>query len=229
MFNVNLLGAPGIQPETVDSFISYRNGADVKGKNTKSPRGPGIFSKTVKFLINRADWIGFTLISVLFIFFLGPGSKYLGISGKTQPNNGDIATNYKSISGLLDQIENLNENVSLQKLTTRVDFVRLKLLSQDQVNLLSVANKLQSFPNAVNRIYGDSTTVYVLSFESPWMIKNDKNSELTLLQNSGDLSFTIIALRQLISDEILHRGALTIEFIDADNYQMKFSPIDDRK
>ena len=127
MFNVNLLGSPGIQPETVDSSISFRDGNSINEKKIKFKRKPGNISKTGKFFRSKTDWIGFILTAVFFIFLLGPGGKYLGIPGQTQSNGADISTNYKTISGLLDYLENLNENVSLQKMTTGVDFIKLKL------------------------------------------------------------------------------------------------------
>ncbi len=226
MFNVNLLGAPGIQPETVDDSISFRNGKPEINKPTKKRKHPNPVTNSVKYIKSKGDWIGFILISAFLIYVLGPGSDFLGLENKSLSLEDQLKMNSETISTIISQLEKFPESVSLRKLNTNSESIQLKLSSFSQDELFTIANGLRSCPDGITRINGDSTTVFGLSFESPWsMPVKDETEVVSPIQNSGDLSFTIVGIRQLIEDDILHQGILTIELIDSNNYQLNFNPL----
>ncbi len=224
MFNINLLGPPGIQPETVDETISFTiiNSSDAGKINSK--KLPKIINQIHKLIKNKYDWLSFLLVSILIIFAIGPGGKYLGISESKFSKNEIISFNNQNISIIFNTIENLNKEVTLQKFVLNSEELNLKLFSNYQETLFSISSELQSYPDAITRIYGDSSSTYTLILESPWNIYSDNKDQILPIYNVGNYKYVLSTIHQLMEENSLHQGNLILEKVAENNYQIEFTP-----
>ena len=224
MFNINLLGSPGIQPETVDKTISFMTINSADGGKINSKKLPKIVNQIYKLIKDKYDWFSFLLVSILIIIALGPGGKYLGISESHYSKDEILSLNNQTISIIFNAIENLNKEVTLQKFVLNSEELKLKLFSEYQETLFSISNELQSCPDAITRVYGDSSSTYTLTLESPWNIYSDNKDQILPIYIVGDYKYVLSTIYQLMEENNLHQGNLILEKVAENNYQIEFTP-----
>jgi len=198
--------------------------SSVDNKKINSKKLPKITNQFYKFIKNKYDWLSFLFVSILIIIALGPGGKYLGILEPKLSKDEILFFNNQTISIIFNTIENLNKDITLQKFVLNSGELKLKFFSDYQDTLLSISDELQSCPGAITRLYGDSSSTYTLTLESPWKIYSENKEQILSIYNTGDFQYVLSIIQKLMEENNLYRGNLILEKIAENNYQLEFTP-----
>ena len=229
MFNINLLGTPGIQPDIVNNYISYRAEDKKNIKNVIVNEQPGFFTKIIDYVPSKSDYISFAMLCfiITILIYLKPISNKSNINDKVYNmislDSIDLGDKYIIIKNVLEDIQN-DKNIKLLKIASAKNYLNLKFTSNEGIKELNMfGKKIKMKYDLFSRIQGDSTSRYILSIDIPWKIYNG-SQDLTKIQNFGESSYIYFIIKDLINNEVLHQGNLNVDIKEGDNYFIKFYP-----
>ena len=230
MFNINLLGTPGIQPDIVSSYISYHPEDEKNIKNIIVNDDPGFFTKIINYVPRKSDYISFAMLCfiIIFIFYFQPIDKK-PISTKDVYNvlsldSIDLNENYFILNNFFEEIKN-NNNLELLKISSENSLMNFKFTSNEGYKELNkFSRKVQLKHDIHSRIQGDNNSNYILSIDIPWKVYNDP-SEVSKIQNFAESSYILFIIEDLINNKKLHKGKLNVDIKEEGNYFIKFYPI----
>ncbi len=224
MFNINFLGAPGIQPDIVSSYISYRPEDEKNVKNIIVKDEPGFFTKIIDYVPSKSDYISFLMLVVLVVlfFYMKPINNKKNAYNIVTLNTLDLNESYSNLKNIINDIN--NNNVKLLQISSSNDRMNFKFKSSDGVEILNSFNKqINKKYGFVSRIQGDSVSNYILTTEMPWKVYNDSIG-FSKVQNFGQSEYVMFIIEDLIKQKKLHRGNLRVDIKDDGNYFIKFYP-----
>ncbi len=228
MFNVNFLGHPGIQPDIVNNYISYRADDEKNIKNVIIKKEPGFFTKIIDYVPSKSDYLAFSIIVVLITFFIviKPQKKLVNSSKKIvfsslAINAKDLDEKYLTLNNILDDLK-LQDEIKILKISTQNNYFNFKMFSSNFNKINEFQKILKEKYNLNFRIANDNKSNFILSTEIPWKIYNDID-EKTKIQNIGESSFIIYTIQDLIKKQKLHKGILGVDINKDGYYFIKFS------
>ena len=229
MFNINFLGAPGIQPDIVSSYISYRP-EDVKNvKNIIIKDKPGFFTKIIDYVPSKSDYLSFLMLGILVVLFIYNKPVDGKIINKKNAyniltlNSFDLNESYSSLKKVINDMKN-NNDIRLLQISSSRDLMTFKFKSSKGINFLNSFNKkINKKYGLISRIQGDSDSNYILTTEMPWKVYNDSVG-FSKVQNFGQSEYVIFIIEDLIKQKKLHKGNLQVDIKEDDNYFIKFYP-----
>ena len=227
MFKINLLGPPGIQPDIVNNYISFDKDDKKNKKKVVLDDKSSIITKLLDYVPSGTDYLSIIMLTFIIVLFILirqqnitiPTNKikkyhYLSI------NESELESIYSEISQIISELKN-NNKISIFSLITNKDKMKFKLISNNQNELQSLINKMNELSYVTSRIYGDSTSTFILSSELPWKIISNNTNELNIIEH-GQFSSIIILLEDLILNRKLHKGKLNLLAQKDDLYKFKF-------
>ena len=227
MFNVNFLGHPGIQPDIVNNYISYRADDEKNIKNVIIKKEPGFFTKIIDYVPSKSDYLAFSIIVVLITFFIviKPQKKLVNSSKKIvfsslAINAKDLDEKYLTLNNILDDLK-LQDEIKILKISTQNNYFNFKMFSSNFNKINEFQKILKEKYNLNFRIANDNKSNFILSTEIPWKIYNDID-EKTKIQNIGESSFIIYTIQDLIKKQKLHKGILGVDINKDGYYFIKF-------
>ena len=228
MFNINFLGHPGIQPDIVNNYISYRADDEKNIKNVIVKKEPGFFTKIIDYVPSKSDYLAFIIIVVLITFFIviKPQKKLVNSSKKIvfsslAINTKDLDEKYFTLNSILEDLK-LQDEIKILKISTQNNHFNYKMFSPNFNKINEFQKILKEKYNLNFRISNDNKSNFILSTEIPWKIYNDID-EKTKIQNIGESSFIIYTIQDLIKKQKLHKGILGVDIYMDGYYFIKFS------
>lgn len=227
MFNINFLGHPGIQPDIVNNYISYRAEDEKNIKNIVVKKEPGFFTKIIDYVPSTSDYLAFFIIVALITFFVivKPQKKLVNSSKKIvfsslAINMKDLDEKYSILNSILEDLKLQNE-IKILKISTQNNYFNFKMFSPNFNKINEFQKILKNKYNLNFRIASDNKSNFILTTELPWKIYNDIE-EKTKIQNIGESSFIIYTLQDLIKKQKLHKGTLGVDINKDGYYFIKF-------
>lgn len=230
MFNINLLGPPGIQPDIVNSYISYHPEDEKNVKNVIVNEEPGFFTKIINYVPSKSDYVSFVMLCfiVTFIIYLKPENRK-SIATKDVYNvlsldSIDLNENYLVLKNFFKSIQN-NENIKLLKIASENSLMNFKFSSNKGFKELNKFSRDFKVKYGIHsRIHSDKNSNFILSVGIPWKVYNDPG-EISKIQNFGKSSYILFIIEDLIKHKKLHKGKLNVDIKEEDNYFIKFYPV----
>ncbi|MAV58493.1 MAG: hypothetical protein CMG07_00890 [Candidatus Marinimicrobia bacterium] len=227
MFNINFLGHPGIQPDIVNNYISYRAEDEKNIKNIVVKKEPGFFTKIIDYVPSTSDYLAFFIIVALITFFVfvKPQKKFVNSSKKIvfsslAINIKDLDEKYSILNSILEDLK-LQNDIKILKISTQNNYFNFKMFSPNFNKINEFQKILKNKYNLNFRIASDNKSNFILTTELPWKIYNDIE-EKTKIQNIGESSFIIYTLQDLIKKQKLHKGTLGVDINKDGYYFIKF-------
>ena len=176
MFNINFLGSPGIQPDVVNSYISYRPEDEKNIKNIIVNEKPGFFTKIIDYVPTKSDYISFSMLCIIIVLFIyiKPIKKKSfskkNIYNVLDLNSMNLNEDYLMLKNIINHIKD-NEEITLLKISSTNSVMNFKFKSMKGIKSLKELSK--DFRNKYglnSRFQGDNASNYVLSLDAPWKV-----------------------------------------------------------
>ena len=230
MFNINFLGSPGIQPDIVSNYVSYRPEDEKNVKNIVLKDEPGFFTKIIDYVPSKSDYASFLMLCLIISLFLylrpteDKSHRKTNINNSLYVNPLDLNESYSVLRKLIDDIKN-NNDIKFIKIVNDNSFMNFKLISLSGFDgLNSFSRNLKNKYGLTSRINGDSLSNFILTTSMPWEVY-DGSGGFERIQNFGQDEYILFIIDDLIENKILHKGNLQIDIKEDNNYFIKFYPV----
>ncbi len=234
MFDLNLLGKPGIQPDEVEAVISFKP-AEVDKPPVLNPQKekPAVLKSKVPKLV--------PVVAVVLIAIFAAIIHYAPEKPESAPVKKET-TVLEDLDTFISVFSKMPGNTVLQKILISPDVLHFKLFSRDQLALNLLGMELDDQFSSTVRISGNQTVGSLLILTKEWSYQatpvKDVNQFRSLLMKIGveeyllgdSEIFTVLddeqlmdLMRELHAVKLLYCKQLNVEITEDGQYSFKLS------